>query len=313
MPPVFRRRPDPGQGIVELGLEVSGTTLSGLLALPSGPDHPRGLIVAVHGANMHAGYFDARSAPGLSLLEIGSRLGYAVWAPDRPGIGASADLEDDRLRLFPQAELLMDAIDEYRRTRPTGAGVVLVGHSYGLKVAWAMAASGRGRDLLGVDGSGAGVRYAFDWGTVPGGHARRPDDMQRRTWGPRSLYPQGTISRRTLPMHPMPGAQASEGGRWPEEVRRLAPRITVPIRVTFAEHEGLWPVDSPSLEEVRSAFPNAPRVHVEIEPNAGHNISLGWAAHSYHLKVLAFAESVRLRHLMRSWTRGPEPAPTVRS
>jgi len=247
---------------------------------------------------VHAGYFDAQAAPGLSLLELGSQLGYTVWAPDRPGIGASSDLEDDRIGLFAQAEILMDAIHQFVDDRPCGAGVVLVGHSYGLKVALAMAASARGNSLLGLDGSGSGVRYAFTW--APG--ESRPNavgtDRRDRMWGPRTLYPEATISRKYLPMHAMPPVQAAEGHRWPADVREMADRISIPMRLTYGEHEGLWPVDPEALDEVRSTFSNARRLQIEIEPGAAHNISLGWAARSYHLKVLAFAESLCLERYL---------------
>jgi pimeloyl-ACP methyl ester carboxylesterase len=290
----FQRHPPSGGSSTEFRLEVSGTTLSGLLAEPPEPEDTRGVLVALHGANMHAGYFDAQIGAGLSLLDLGSSLGYTVWAPDRPGVGASADLAAERLRLFPQAELLLDAIDEFALRRPCGSGVLLVGHSYGLKVAWTMAASTRGSSLLGVDGSGSGVRYAFEWAPRSDHPGRSRADVQDRAWGPRGLYPEGTISRRSLPLHPVPPVQAEEGGRWPEDIRAMADRITVPIRLTFGEHEALWPTGSEALDEIRTVFKSARRIQIEIEPGAGHNISLGWAARSYHLKVLAFAESLRL-------------------
>ena len=272
-------------------MKVSDTTLSGLLARPEA-SRPRAVLVAIHGANMHAGYFDAQMAPGLSLMDLGSQHGYTVWAPDRPGIGASAGLDDGRIQLMAQADLLLDAIDEFAAQHPYGAGFVLVGHSYGLKVAWTMAAAARGAKLLGVDGSGSGVRYAFEWKR----DADRPEkiaaDMRRRMWGPADLYPEGTISRRSLPVHPMPDAQASEGGRWPDDIQRMAAQITVPLRLTFAEYEALWPTDPESLETIHRTFINARSLTIEIEPGAGHNLSLGWAARSYHRKVVAFAESL---------------------
>jgi hypothetical protein len=36
-------------------------------------------------------------------------------------------------------------------------------------------------------------------------------------------------------------------------------------------------------------------VETAVQPGAGHNISLGWAARSYHLEVLSFAERCLLR------------------
>jgi pimeloyl-ACP methyl ester carboxylesterase len=288
----FERRPGAGPTVSEFRLPVADTVLSGLLAEPAVPEEVAGVIVALHGAGMHAGYFDSRAAPRLSLLELGRQHGYTVWSVDRPGIGASADLPDDRITLAGQAALLLDALDEFSKSHPTGAGFLLVGHSYGLKVAWAMAAEPKGRTLLGVEGSGAGVRYGFDWNSR---HRQRslgsdPGDM----WGPPVLYPEGTRERSRLPLHRMPPVQVAEGERWPDDIRAMGPRIRVPLRLTFGQHETLWPIDPASLDEIRTVLCAAPSLTIEIEPCGAHNLSLGWAACPYHLKVLAFAESCRL-------------------
>jgi hypothetical protein len=65
---------------MELPLAVDDVTLSGLYAEPSDGD-PRALIVAIHGSGMHAGYFDAVNARGLSFLDLAAGSGYAFWAP----------------------------------------------------------------------------------------------------------------------------------------------------------------------------------------------------------------------------------------
>jgi pimeloyl-ACP methyl ester carboxylesterase len=292
---VFQRHPLPSGAATENLLEVGGTALSGLIAVPSGRRQPRALIVALHGAGMHAGYFHTTTAPGLSLLELGSQLGFTVWAPDRPGIGASADLPDHRITLFAQASLLLDAIDQFATSHPVGAGVFLVGHSYGLKVAWTMAAERRGPGLLGIDGAGSGARYAFDWSSRGDSRRTRAPGDGGDSWGPTVLYPRGALSRVSLPLHPMPSAQAAEGSRWPDDLRSMAPRIRIPMRLTFGEFERLWPTDEAHFDELRTLLRDAPQLSIEIEPAVGHNVSLGWAARAYHLKVLAFAESCVLR------------------
>jgi hypothetical protein len=145
---------------------------------------------------------------------------------------------------------------------------------------------------MGVDGAGTGARYGFDWGERAKRRASRADpDSPGDMWGPASIYPDGTFDRATLPTYPMPAVQAEEGGRWPWDLQAMAHRIRVPLRVTYGEHERLWPIDGNSLDELRSLFVNVPSFEVAIEPFGGHNLSLGWAARSYHLKVLAFAES----------------------
>jgi len=295
VPSDFARSPAAAAPARELLVDTGEARVSGLLAVPRNGTEPRALLVAVHGAGMHAGYFHATTAPGLSLLELGSRLGYAVWAPDRPGIGASADLPADRITLAAQASILLDAIDAYTTTHAVGAGVVLVGHSYGLKVAWAMAAAGRLTSLVGVDGAGSGIRYSFAWSA--GGTRGEPRAVagdRGPAWGPAHLYPPGTFTRAALPLHEMPAVQVAEGPRWPADLRAMGARIRVPLRLTFADHERLWPTDEEHVEELRAALPNAPSFTVERQPGAGHNTSLGWAARAYHLKVLAFAETCLL-------------------
>ncbi len=288
----FERRPPAGPSVSEFRLPVAGTVLSGLLAEPEAPDDTLGVIVAIHGAGMHAGYFDSRTAPGLSLLDLGRQYGYTVWSVDRPGIGASADLPDDRITLTEQAALLLAALDEFARLHPAGAGFLLVGHSYGLKVAWSMGAQPNGRKLLGIDGCASGVRYGFDWDSRRAQRRRASDPND--PWGPPALYPEGARERSRLPLHRMPPAQVAEGATWPDDIRAMGPQVRVPLRLTFGQHERLWPIDQASLDEIRTVFSAAPRLTIEIEPFGAHNLSLGWAASAYHLKVLAFAESCRL-------------------
>ena len=49
-------------------------------------------------------------------------------------------------------------------------------------------------------------------------------------------------------------------------------------------------VSGADLAEYRALFTAAPLLIVRRQPAAGHNISLGWAARSYHLNALGFAE-----------------------
>jgi pimeloyl-ACP methyl ester carboxylesterase len=281
------RSPVPDARVREVVVRTARGAVSGLLAEPADDAVPRGLVVAIHGAGMHAGYFHPSTAPELSLLDLGSRLGFTVWAPDRPGIGGSAGLPAETLPLYGQADLLHEAIGAFTTGRDVGAGVFVVAHSYGLKVAWAMAADPRGADLLGIDGAGSGIRYAFTPGTPPTPRAgeRGP------AWGPERLYPPGTFARRALPLAPVPPVQAAETALWPDQLRSFASRIRAPMRLTLGEHERLWQVGKQHATELRAVFTAAERFTVEVEPGAGHNVSLGWAARAYHLKALAFAEA----------------------
>jgi hypothetical protein len=69
--------------------------------------------------------------------------------------------------------------------------------------------------------------------------------------------------------------------------------------VTLAEHEPWWITGQDELRVIAASFSAAPVVETAVQPAAGHNISLGWAARSYHLAVLAFAERCRLRRCSR--------------
>ncbi|GAA1015465.1 thioesterase [Streptomyces sp. F-3] len=280
-------------GVRRITLDAAGLTLSALLAQPA-HGAPRATVVALHGGGMSAGYFDGRAHPGQSLLRLGARLGYTVLAPDRPGYGASADALPEGQCLAEQADSLHAALDDFVRRHDTGAGLFLLAHSYGGKLALAAAArdDGRvprdaGRGLLGLDISGLGHRYAVLPEELPN---ERGHGHWTRTWGKLRLYPPGTFRGSGALVAPMPVREREEALRWPETFASLAARVRVPVRLTFAEHEAWWRHDDDTLAALREEFGGAPRVVVDRLPGAGHNISLGWAARSYHLRALGFLE-----------------------
>jgi pimeloyl-ACP methyl ester carboxylesterase len=273
----FTRRPAAHPPAVDTVVDAGGVELSGLLAVPDGA--PRGLVVAVHGTGMHAGYFHSASAPGLSLLDAGVARQFAVWAPDRPGYGVSAGLADECLGLTAQATTLLDSIDAVAATHGLTGRVLLVGHSYGVKVTLAMAAAPRGQRLLGLDGAGGGIKRAL---------VRHSDAT---AWGPATLYPEGALARRRLPIHRVPPVQAAESATWPDDFRALAPSITIPLRLTFGTEDPFWPPNERHFAELRGLLINVPSLDIEVEPDTGHNISFGWSAARYHAKVLDFADA----------------------
>ncbi|MEU3186167.1 alpha/beta hydrolase [Streptomyces sp. NPDC006923] len=274
-----------------LTLDADGTEISGLLAEPYGAE-PRAVIVAVHGRGMCADYFNGLTDPGDSLLALGARLGHTVLALNRPGYGASADRLPDGQPLGEQATTLHAALAHFARTHPTGAGFFLVAHSDGGKVALHMAADDAGGGLIGLDINGCGWQYA------PG--ARHfPDTLgggaSQLNWGPLRLYPPGTFRASRSLLTPVPRREAAQTAAWPAQYPRLAGRVRNPVRLTFAEHELWWELDDDALTAMTGRLTAAPVVTVERLPAAGHNISVGRAARTYHLRAVAFLEECLLR------------------
>jgi pimeloyl-ACP methyl ester carboxylesterase len=271
-------------GVRRLTLEAAGIALSCLVA--EVPDRePRATVVALHGGGMTAGYFDGQAHPDLSLLTLGARLGFTVLAVDRPGYGLSAGHLPGGQTLAEQTEVLQAALECFAARHATGAGFFLLAHSFGGKLALMTAARATG--LLGVDVSGCGHRYDVEPAELlqSGRGAHRG-----RNWGPLWLYPPDTFRSIASLIAPMPVREAEELARWPGMFEELAPRVRIPVRLTFAEHEAWWLHGERDIAEITARLAAAPVVRVERQPEAGHNISLGWAARSYHLRALAFFE-----------------------
>jgi pimeloyl-ACP methyl ester carboxylesterase len=262
-----------------------GLTLSGLVAEPQGS--PRGLIVALHGHAMTARYFAGPADPGLSLLELAASLGFTVWAPDRVGYGSSADADPSMFPMVPQAELLAAAIDRFAESHDVGAGCLLLGHSFGLKLALTIAARPPATPVIGVDGAGTGTMYTFRPHVDP--PIMLPGDVSP-AWGPAHLYPSATFLPDVSPAAPVAPPPKGEALTWLDDIRRLGADIRVPVRFTFGEHDRLWVVSEEHFDAIRSTLPGAPFVAFDVQRGAGHNVSLSNTGRSYHLKAIAFAE-----------------------
>ncbi|MFF4604054.1 alpha/beta hydrolase [Streptomyces sp. NPDC001339] len=284
-------------------LDADGLPLSGLLAEPR---HalPRAVVVALHGGGMRAGYFHGQAHPSLSLLTLGAQLGYTVLALDRPGYGASEHRLPKGMVLTDQSQRLHTALTCFAAQHPIGAGFFLLAHSYGGKLALTMAADEYGSGLIGLDVSGLGHRYAVDVEEFAGFDARRSRHLH---WGPLRLYPPGTFRLAAPLVTPMPEREVHEAPRWPAVFPGVAARARVPMRFTFAEYERWWRHDDATVSAMRRLLA-APMTVVDRLPHAGHNVSLGWAARSYHLRALGFLEECLLAHEWRQKSLSPGAA-----
>jgi pimeloyl-ACP methyl ester carboxylesterase len=271
--------------ISDILFEADGVTLSGLLATPR-HDPPRALVVALHGAGLRAGYFHGQAAPGQSLLSLGAELGFTMLSLDRPGYGLSATALPAGQLLAEQSATLRAGLADYAMRSPVGAGVFLLAHSYGGQLALAVAADGNDGDLIGLDLSGVGHHFAVDQQNVSGSRSRFERSM---SWGPLSLYPPGAFRQAGPLICEVPAREREEMWAWPERFPAIAAGVGVPVRLTFAEHERWWCHDEMSLGLMTDLLAPA-RVVIDRLSDAGHNISLGWAARTYHLRAFAFLE-----------------------
>ncbi|MFD4444198.1 alpha/beta hydrolase [Nocardia sp. NPDC058519] len=267
-------------GVHRITLDAAGIPISGLLSTPA-LALPRATIVALHGAGMSAAYFHGRAHPDVSLLSTATRLGYAVLALDRPGYGASVDALPDGQSLTDQADTVRAALADFTTDNETGAGMFLLGHSFGGKLALTLATEG---EFRGVDVSGCGHLYNEDTETK----------MWQRNWGDLQLYPPGTFARAGAAVDSTPILELVDAASWPQTFAELADRIRIPVRFSFAEQEKWWRTDDVALADLAALLASAPRRGLTRVPQAGHNISLGWAARAYHTSALAFFETCLL-------------------
>lgn len=276
-------------GVTPIVLEGAAIPLSALIAKPAATA-TRATVVALHGAGMSAGYFDGQTLPTVSLLALGARLGFTVLAIDRPGYGLSAQGLPAGQTLVEQAATLRAAFTGFSAENDTGAGLFLVGHSFGAMLAlhWAAAADDDSR-MLGVDVSGCGHRRGISELEL-----RNQRIRTLRSWGKPALYPPSTFRASAALVTPVPALEMGEVVRWTRAFPRVAARIVAPVRLTFAEYEKFWRHDAQALRDLRSRFSGSVRVVIDEQRGAGHNISLGWAARTYHLRALGFLEDCLL-------------------
>jgi pimeloyl-ACP methyl ester carboxylesterase len=268
---------------------VDGIPMSGLVA--AAPD-PRAVIVAFHGGASTAAYFDCPGHPRLSLLRLGQMLGYTVVALDRPGYGSSAPYPEAMERPEQRVALAYGAVEKI--LGDGGAGLFLIGHSAGCELAVRMAADERATqsDVIGLELAGTGLRYAESAAEIlkTATATQRPVGLRELLWQPSHLYPPEVLSDMTNSSGGAP-YEATMVKDWSrQDFPALASQIRVPVQFSHAEHERVWRCDPEALAAITALFTASPRVVLNEQVGAGHNISLSLSAAAYHLKVLSFAE-----------------------
>jgi pimeloyl-ACP methyl ester carboxylesterase len=259
---------------------------------------PRAVIVALHGGATTSAYYHSQVHPRASLLTTGAALGFTVLALDRPGYGASHEHESRLVTPRSRVEAAFRAIDAFLDGTSRGAGVFLMAHSMGCVLATRMAASERGADLLGLEIAGTGRVPHPDTPfmatlvdpDVPPGYAGRPrrSALREALWKPDYLFPDGADT--SMPIAPGPSVEGMEVKGWPAELPALAAQVRIPVHITLGQYERAWDSGPDALADLASLFTASPRVVTAEQADAAHNLSIGWTALSYHLKVLSFAE-----------------------
>ncbi len=110
----------------------------------------------------------------------------------------------------------------------------------------------------------------------------------------------------------MPPREQAEALQWPRRFPVAAAAVQVPVRLTFAEKQELWwHHDEDTVADLAAHFASLSAA-VDRQPGAGHNISLGWAARTYHLRAFAFFEECLARRAPRARPRRPDAMTTTR-
>jgi pimeloyl-ACP methyl ester carboxylesterase len=293
---------------------VDGVPMSALVAEAPDTQDPKAVIVAIHGGGTTAVYFDCPGHPSFSLLRTGAAAGFTVVALDRPGYGSSAPYPEAMTHPEQRVNLAYGAVDRILGRGARGAGLFLMGHSGGCELTMRMAADERGGDLLGIELAGTGRHYhpAAREMLKTATRDRKPAGLRELLWLPERLYPPEVLNGTTV----YPGAPAYEDlmvSNWArQDFPALAPGVRVPVHFSIAEYERVWQTDDSALTEITAMFSGAPRFTVHRQPEAGHNISLGYTAPSYHATVVSFAEECVAAAASSSVKPASRSAPNVK-
>ena len=272
-------------------VETGAGPLSGRIAGPTEP--PRGLVVALHGGTYDSAFYDTGAG---SLLAAGAALDLCVVALDRPGYGAATGIGPQWCSFEGQTKLLTEAIAAViRDVEP--AGTVLIGHSIGGMLALSTAAAG-GVDLLGVEVSGIGAvwrpgmleMWSSFIGDVPAIEVPAVPHAQVM-FGPAGTYTEAQQQADAAMIRPMPMPELRDVVRWTDQFPKAAAAVSVPVSLTYPEHDNIWATDEAARSAAAGLFTAAPAVRVETLGGAGHSGELHKPARSYVLRQLAFVEA----------------------
>lgn len=267
---------------------VDGVPMSALVAAV---EHPRAVIVAVHGGATSAMYFDCPGHPRLSLLRLAATHDVTAIALDRPGYGVSALYQDEMTQPEKRLALAFGAVDQIVAPGLRGAGVFLVGHSAGCELALRMAVDERGADVFGVEVAGTGMNYSAKAKDIlrQATATHRPAGLRDLLWQPTEFYPAEVLTGALS----APGVayEAEVTANWPRrDFPAVAAKVRVPVEFSVADHESVWETTPAALAEIAASFTASPRVVVNEVTHSGHNVSVGLTADAYHRKVLSFIE-----------------------
>jgi pimeloyl-ACP methyl ester carboxylesterase len=297
----------PQADIIDRTFQTGGIALSALVAQSVEPV-ARATVLALPGGSYAKSYWHHSLLPDQSLLKLGSKLGFNVVALDRPGYGASVNLDPAMHSYEKQTDILLALVDDLPTHLDLGAGVFLIGHSMGGCISLEMGARRSCPSLLGIDVSGVPYRYQPELAAAVAVAIRGMQDgtlpeMQSATslfYGPEGTYDprirehEGTRAYRGSP------AELKGSIDWPERYPIVVRQIDVPVQITLGEHERVTRNDWDSLNEMAGLFGSSPRVVLQRQLGAGHNISHHLVGRAYHMRALTFFEEcLALRSMQR--------------
>ncbi|MEU0945649.1 hypothetical protein ABZ379_23165 [Streptomyces canus] len=83
--------------------------------------------------------------------------------------------------------------------------------------------------------------------------------LRRLSWGPLGLYPLETFQVSQPVVAPVPALEVGAVACWTRLSAVILPRVRVPVRLTFAEHETWWRHDDDDIADLTARLSAAPR------------------------------------------------------